>query len=129
MFHLPEEFRVQLKGMDNSLPDAGAFVVVIQTKISKTKLFCIASSGMGWEHVSVSVEQAKRCPVWDEMCAVKDLFWDEEDCVVQYHPPKSDYVSNHPFVLHLWRPVGVDMIRPPAILVGIKQLGDLSSKL
>ncbi len=26
----------------------------------------------GWEHVSIS--NTHRCPTWDEMCAVKDLF-------------------------------------------------------
>lgn len=54
-----------------------------------------------FEHVSVSL--AHRCPTWDEMCMVKDLFWDEEDQVIQYHPPKSEYVNNMQFCLHLWR--------------------------
>ena len=54
-----------------------------------------------WEHVSVSLE--KRCPNWKEMCLVKDLFWDESECVIQFHPPRSEYVNNHPFCLHLWK--------------------------
>jgi len=33
-------------------------------------------------------------PSWDVMWYFKDVFWDEEDCVVQYHPPKSKYVSD-----------------------------------
>ena len=64
----------------------------------------IASDGMGWEHVSVSLNK-KRNPTWDEMCIVKDIFWDAEDLVVQYHPPKSKYVNKHPYCLHLWRPI------------------------
>jgi hypothetical protein len=38
-----------------------------------------------WEHVSVST--AHRTPNWIEMCLVKDLFWTEEECVIQFHPP------------------------------------------
>ena len=40
----------------------------------------VASWGGGWEHVSVSL--ARRCPTWEEMCMIKDLF-------VEYHPPRS----------------------------------------
>lgn len=61
----------------------------------------------GWEHVSVSLAQthkdSPRCPSWQEMCAVKALFWEGEDCVVQFHPPESEYVNIHQGVLHLWR--------------------------
>lgn len=55
----------------------------------------------GWEHVSVSLPQ--RCPTWDEMCFVKNLFWDEDETVVQFHPPKRDYVNTAETCLHLWR--------------------------
>ena len=83
---------------------------------------CVASNGGGWEHVSVSPRNRKRqsCPTWDEMCAIKDMFFLPEECVVQYHPPQSDYVNMHPYCLHLWKPTGVAMPRPPAIYVGLK---------
>ena len=55
------------------------------------KLRIIASDGFGWEHVSVS--RRDRCPTWEEMCQIKALFWDEDDCVIQYHPPRSEYVN------------------------------------
>jgi hypothetical protein len=80
---------------------------------------CIASDGLGWEHVSVSLNK-KRCPTWDEMCIVKNTFWDAEDCVVQFHPPKSEHVNNHPYVLHLWRSKNQLIPTPPSFLVGIK---------
>ena len=41
-----------------------------------TAIAVIASWGGGWEHVSVSL--ARRCPTWEEMCMVKDIFWGEE---------------------------------------------------
>jgi hypothetical protein len=83
---------------------------------SKDGLFVIASWGYGWDHVSVS--RRNRLPEWSEMCRVKDLFWEAEECVVQYHPPKSDYVNVHPRCLHLWKPQGVEIPRPPSYMVG-----------
>jgi hypothetical protein len=77
-------------------------------------------SGMpfpAWEHVSVSVRGVARCPTWQEMHWVKGLFWGEEECVLQFHPPQSDYVNCHPYTLHLWKPVGVDVPRPPKVAV------------
>ena len=56
----------------------------------------------GWEHVSVSRADG-RMPSWLEMKKVKELFWRDDECVVQYHPPKSDYVNIADGCLHLWR--------------------------
>ena len=86
---------------------------------------CIASDGMGWKHVSVSLEyQPNTCPSWKMMCKIKDIFWDEEDVVVQYHPKKSDYVNMHKGCLHLWQPfdgkMAVPFPTPPSIMVGYK---------
>jgi len=81
------------------------------------QVLVIVSWGLGWEHVSVSMKN--RCPTWEEMCAIKDLFWKDSECVVQYHPPKSEYVNNHPFCLHLWKKISGDFETPPKILVGI----------
>lgn len=71
----------------------------------------IASWSGGWEHVSVGMKH--RCPTWEEMCIVKNLFWDENECVVQFHPPKKDYVNCHPYVLHLWKRSGAEYELPP----------------
>lgn len=73
-----------------------------------------------WEHVSVSLPN--RCPTWDEMCKVKDLFWGEDLTVVQYHPEKSQYINNHPHCLHLFRNTKTPIELPPSILVGLKHL-------
>lgn len=86
----------------------------------------IVSSGgdeTGWEHVSVSTP--RRPPNWQEMCFIKDLFWEPEECVVQFHPPESEYVNNHPHCLHLWRSVREVFPLPPSILVGVKEIGIL----
>lgn len=71
-----------------------------------------------WEHVSVSL--ADRCPTWEEMCLVKDLFWMPEECVLQFHPPRSTHINNMPFCLHLWKPLYPIQL-PPAITVGVSK--------
>jgi hypothetical protein len=79
---------------------------------SGAKLRVISSGGQDeWEHVSVSTSH--RTPNWREMCFVKDAFWREDECVIQYHPPKRDYVNIHPNCLHLWRPMDRDILMPP----------------
>lgn len=90
----------------------------------RTNFVVIASSGdesIPWEHVSVRAIDYKgeRVPTWEEMCFIKAAFWDDEECVVQFHPPRSEYVNNHPYVLHLWKPIGLEMPRPPKIAVGV----------
>jgi hypothetical protein len=70
----------------------------------------------GWQHVSVSLVQLPDVtPRWDTMCFVKDLFWEPEQVVVQFHPPKSEHVNTHNGCLHLWH--HQDMITPPKELV------------
>lgn len=88
-------------------------------------LYIIACNGevpdqsiAGWEHVSV--RRNKHVPNWQEMCFVKNLFWAPDECVVQFHPPASQYVNNHPHVLHMWKWTRGQMPMPPAILVGKK---------
>ena len=75
----------------------------------------IWSFGEGWEHVSVSYN--KRMPTWEEMCKVKDMFWNEDETVVQFHPKKSEYVNTHKYCLHLWRKKNTDFELPPKYLV------------
>jgi hypothetical protein len=118
MFHVPEKYRVLTGalGSDESYKNNGVFV--IPGPLNKP-LVVICSDGMGWEHVSVSLK-IRRCPKWEEMCLIKDLFWDEEDTVIQYHPAKSKYVNCHPYVLHLWRQAGEDFPTPPSSFIGPK---------
>jgi len=115
MMHVPNQYRMRVGpiGSDGLSGNNGAFL--IPTRPGQPPLRVIASDGDGWEHVSVSLPN--RCPTWDEMCKVKELFWDDEDCVVQFHPPKRDYVNLHPYCLHLWRPIGATIPLPGMALV------------
>lgn len=92
----------------------GFFCLYIKDKRVKV----IASDGMGWKHVSVSLHDTpNKPPTWDIMCSVKNLFWDEEDTVVQYHPAKKDYVNFHKGCLHLWQPLNEKLPTPPPMMV------------
>ena len=104
-----EKYRITKGPMasDKSYGNNGAFEI---PGPQKAVLWTIASNEGGWDHVSVHVEG--RCPTWKELCFIKDLFWKPEETVIQYHPPKSEYVNNHPFVLHLWKPQGIDVPMP-----------------
>ena len=121
MFKVPEKYRITSGPAASwaSYGNCGAFEIPIQDQRSrKRRLFrVIASDGEGWEHVSVSLPD--RCPVWEEMCIIKGFFWDDEDAVMQLHPPKSDWVNNHNYCLHLWRPTKQQIPLSPSILVGI----------
>ena len=78
-------------------------------------------SGEIWAVCGVNHESgslARRCPTWEEMCMIKDIFWGEEECVVEYHPPRSQYVNRHPYCLHLWKKIGEEFETPPKEYVG-----------
>lgn len=122
-FHVPDKYRVRTGrfGTDESYGNNGAFF--IPSRPGKPPFRVIASDQEGWDHVSVSLPD--RCPTWEEMCRIKALFWDDEDTVMQLHPPKSEWVNNHSYCLHLWRPQTTVIPRPPSIMVGYKEVGVL----
>lgn len=117
MFTVPEKNRVTsgIMGSTSREGNNGYFFL----KRIKYVIRVICSQAEGWEHVSVSRSDIKM-PTWKDMCYVKNKFWDKEDCVVQYHPPESEYINNHDFCLHLWRPIGQEYPMPPSIFVGLK---------
>ena len=78
----------------------------------------IFSYQMGWEHLSVSMPS--RTPTWNQMCIMKDIFWNKNEACVEYHPREEDYVNNHKHCLHIWRPTHEPLPTPPSILVGFR---------
>ena len=78
-------------------------------------LCVIASSGEGWDHVSVS--RRNRCPNWPEMESIKRLFFHDDEVAMQLHVPPADHISVHPHCLHLWRPHAIELPRPPEWMV------------
>lgn len=102
--------------------DGGKGRFFIPFKPTGMTLQAIASDGdppeVMWEHVSVSLPS--RCPLWPEMCYIKELFFEPHETVMQLHVPPEDHINFHPYCLHLWRPIGIEIPRPPSILVGPK---------
>lgn len=88
-------------------------------KKSRCYLNFIMSWGAGWEHCSVSLPT--RTPSWEQMCAIKDLMWDENEVCYELHPAKKDYINNHPYCLHIWKPIDQKIPLPPSIMVGLKK--------
>ena len=94
----------------------GFFFIPFKRDETPLKVLC-APKGGEWQHVSVSLPN--RCPTWNEMNYIKDLFWNDDETVVQIHPPKSEHVNNHKFCLHLWKHRDGHKL-PPSILIGFK---------
>jgi hypothetical protein len=104
----------------------GFFVIPLE---EGKKTFALVISGVGieeypWDHVSVRIgfskyhgKLAERIPTWEEMCIIKGLFFEPEECAVQFHPPDEDYINQNPFVLNLWRPINFRFPMPAKEMV------------
>jgi hypothetical protein len=79
----------------------------------------VASSGMGWDHVSVS--RSSRCPNWPEMEFIKRKFFNDDETAMQLHVPITDHINEHPYCLHLWRSQTQEIPRPPSDMVSVKE--------
>lgn len=76
-----------------------AFIV----KVMGNEYHVVASIEPKQEHISITLKTKKRIPTWEEMKAIKDIFfYDEEECY-QVFPKKSEYVNIHPYCMHIWR--------------------------
>jgi hypothetical protein len=91
-------------------------------------LVIIATSGDGWDHVSVSHHH--RTPTWEEMEQIKNLFFNKNETAFQLHVPKAEYIDGTLLggraknCLHIWRPINIDIPRPPDWMVGNKEQVD-----
>ena len=94
----------------------------VYDKKTRVKMNFILSWGCGWEHCSVSItDRYKRCPSWEQMCTIKECFWNDDEVCMQLHPAKKDYVNNHNYCLHIWKPINESIPTPPSIMVGLKE--------
>ena len=89
----------------------------LDSAIDGGSLLIVAAQGDGWDHVSVS--RRSRCPNWPEMEQVKRAFFADDEVVMQLHVPLGEHVNNHPYTLHLWRPLEQPVPRPPGVMVGL----------
>lgn len=89
---------------------------VFQFKRNGNRWTVIASSGGNWDHVSLSLDK-KRCPTWQEMCQLKDMFFGDDETVIQFHPAKSKHINLMDNCLHLWRSHDDSHVLPPDVFV------------
>lgn len=75
----------------------------------------IASSGEGWDHVSVSSSHGP--PTWDQMEVIKRLFFKDDETALQFHVPIAKHINIHNNCLHLWRPHRFRIKLPPEYMV------------
>ena len=103
---------IELYGFEGD-DTCGAFNV--PSPIDHAPLVIVASSGGGWDHVSVS--RKNRVPNWAEMEHVARLFFRDDETAAQFHVPASDHINIHPNALHWWRSQEAPFPRPPGIFV------------
>lgn len=85
--------------------------------VNGIKCSLVFSWGGGWDHVSIAPFNHKITPSWGDMCKLKDLFFDEDEAVIQIHPKKQDYVNRMKNCLHLWKPTQEELPLPPTLYV------------
>lgn len=85
-----------------SFGDGTCGVFDLPSPATAVTLMCIASSGGGWDHVSVSLPN--RTPNWREMELVKRTFFRDDETAMQLHVPPKEHISVHQNCLHIWRP-------------------------
>lgn len=110
-----DKYRLQLSELYGDMGDKhnGAFRIKIKDKW----FIVIASNGGGWEHVSVSPEKSKQIPRWEEMCKIKEMFFENDETVIQYIMAKKDNINFKENCLHLWRPTEQTIPTPPKYFV------------
>lgn len=96
--------------------DFGLFFIKFKSSQIPLKVLSSGWKDQEWYHVSVSLPN--RCPTWEEMCFIKELFFGDH-VAIQFHPKKKDYVNNHPYCLHLWANMKDEIKTPHHSLVGI----------
>lgn len=69
---------------------------------------CRYEDGKNWVHLSVS--RKKSYPTWEEFVQVKELFLGRESKAIQVLPPRSEWVNDHPYCLHLWQCLDENLI-------------------
>lgn len=118
-----DEFRIVIPRFGPGGNMAGAFEIPSPATGAKLRVIVSVGSGVGhememWDHASVSLPN--RCPNWQEMELIKRKFFHDHECAMQLHVPVEDHIDNHPYCLHIWRPVKAEIPRPPGLMVGVK---------
>lgn len=115
-----EKFRMRAGPLrsDSTYGNNGAFI--IPSPHQPDVLLCIVSDGGGWDHLSAHGESGGGqmfTPSWDDMAFLKELFFEDDEVVMQLHPAKKYYINCEPHTLHLWRSQEKDIPTPPRWMI------------
>lgn len=120
-----QKYKIEGKEID----DWNGAYAIAHPKIKEYYFQVIVGTGMDWDHVSTCLRSIKehkmadenhfvqRTPFWQEMCFIKNFFFDKNEVVIQIHPQEVEYINIHNFVLHLWRPQKENIPCPKTIMV------------
>lgn len=111
-----EKLRVPHPVFPGLRPEPGSLDGCFSIPYGNKRLFVMSTIGdreIPWEHVSISLSH--RTPTWEEMCFIKNLFWERDELVLQFHPPEKEYVNSCKNCLHLWKPWDQKIELPPRI--------------
>lgn len=113
----PEEFVRFKKRGEPDYVDGWYTIPKAFNPVGDKELHVIVSTGMGWDHVSVSTKH--RCPTWAEMKWVKQQFFQAHEWAIEYHPAMTEYIGseNDNYVLHIWRPQNLEIPIPSSRMV------------
>lgn len=106
--------RIEARAIDGG---QGIINLPRNNKRGYTTASVVWSYGGGWDHVSVAPLDERIMPTWNDMCFVKEMFFEDDEAAVEYHPAKKENISRVPNCLHLWRPQTEEMPMPPSIFV------------
>lgn len=107
-----EKYRQPMMGM---MGDEYNGMFELQLKSCGVWFKVIASNGLDWDHISVSTEA--RCPRWEEMHLIKQMFFENDEIAIEIHPSEEEYVNMHPYCLHMWRSQKLEIPMPPKFMV------------
>lgn len=96
-----DKFRIDASrlGFDDLDPSKEGFFGI---RVGSEYYSVIASTGAGWDHVSVAGEYV--IPTHEVVSAVKEKFFNSDEYAIEIHPKKAEYINNHSRCLHIWRP-------------------------
>lgn len=97
-------------------PEDKAGMFIVKSNINQNEILrVIATSGGGWDHISVSL--INRTPKWEEMDYIKRLFFEDNEVAFQLHVIPDKHINIHSNCLHLWRSHEKEIPLPPIDMV------------
>lgn len=83
-----EPYRVNWPGLESKVGDNFGAFQMSGDDGKQMRIICAPTDEL-WQHVSVSL--ARRCPTWNELCKVKNLFWEDDEVMNMFDDRKYNW--------------------------------------